>query len=118
MESLYTVLVIAALFVLAVVYVCIRIASITSGQDLEVVVSLGSPTRPNLKKNIEELESRLARLQELPTEDCEPVRPAATVSHCVHCEAEVGRLRSEVKQTHEALYPHLHSSNYLMNHGN
>ena len=117
MESLYTVLVIAALFVLAVAYVCIHIASITSGQDLEVVETLGSSTRPNLQNTIEELESRLARLQELPTEDCEPALPAAQASHCGHCKAEVGRLRSEAKQTHEALYPHLHSSNYLMNHG-
>ena len=117
MESLYTVLVIACLFLVAIVYVCIRIAAITSGQDIELSETLGSSSTPNLQNTIEELESRLARLKELPAEDCEPVRPAVTASHCIHCEAETGRLRSEAKQTHEALYPHLQSNNYLMNNG-
>ena len=117
MESLYTALVIACFFVLATVYVCIRIAAITSSQDIEISESLGSPTTPNLQNTIEELESRLARLKELPAEDCEPVRPAATASHCIHCEAETGRLRSEAKLTRETLYPHLQTNNYLTNNG-
>ena len=117
MESLYTVLVIACLFVVATVYVCIRIAAITSGQDIELSESLGSSTTPNLQNTIEELESRLARLKELPAEDREPVHPAATASHCIHCEAETGRLRSEAKLTREALYPHLQTNNYLMSNG-
>ena len=81
MESLYTVIIIACLFVVALVYVCIRISAISSGQDFEHSETLRSSSTPNLQNTIEELESRLARLKELPAKDLEPVHPAAKASH-------------------------------------
>ena len=116
MESLYTVIIIACLFVVALVYVCIRISSISSGQEFEQPETLQSSPPPNLKNTIEELESRLAKLKELPAENLELVHSAAK-AHCIHCEAATGRLRAEEKLAREAIYPHLQTSNYLVRDG-
>ena len=67
MESLYTVRIILGLFVLAVAYVCIRVASITTNQDLELEGAPVPSTRPNLLNTIEELETTDYRIYLLRT---------------------------------------------------
>ena len=115
MESLYTIIVIACIFVIALVYVCIRISAISSGQGLEHSETSRPSSTPVIQNTIEELESRLSRLKELPAEDLEIVHPK--VSHCIHCEAVTGRLRAEEKLAREALYPHLQTNNFLVRDG-
>ena len=111
------VIIILALFILAVAYVCIRVASFSANQDLELQEVCEPAARPSLLNKIEELEIRLADLQDLPLEgrNSSSLSQSQSPSHCVHCEAQLGRLRSEAKQTHELLYPHLETSKYHNN---
>ena len=114
MESLYAIIVIACIFIVAVVYVCIRISAISSGQILEHSASWPNST-PVVRNTIQELESRLSKVEELPTVDSEAVHP--NHSHCVQCEAIAGRIRAEEKLAKEAIYPHLGANNFLVRDG-
>ena len=115
MESLYTIIVIACIFAIALVYVCIRISAISTGQDLERSEISCPNSTPVVQNTIEELENRLSKLKELPAEDSETVHP--NHSHCVQCEAVAGRIRAEEKLAREALYPHLQANNFLVRDG-
>ena len=115
MESLYTIIVIACIFAIALVYVCIRIYAISSGQDLEHSETSRSSSTSVVQNTIEELENRLSKLKELPAENPEIVHPK--VSHCIQWEAVTGRLRAEEKLAREALYPHLQANNFLVRDG-
>ena len=114
MESLYAIIIITCIFLVAVVYVCIRISYISSGQILEHSASWPNST-PVVRNTIQELESRLSKVEELPTVDSEAVLP--NHSHCVQCEAIAGRIRAEEKLAKEAIYPHLGANNFLVRDG-
>ena len=114
MESLYAIAVITCIFLVAVIYTCIRISYISSGQILENSVTLPNST-PVVRSTIQELERRLSKVEELPTVDSETTLPNHT--HCDGCKAFAGRIRAEEKLANQAIYPHLGANNFLVKNG-
>ena len=114
MDSLYAISVITCIFLIALIYTCIRISYITSGQFLENSVTLSNTTP--VASTIQELERRLSKVEELPTEDSETALPNHT--HCDGCKAFAGRIRAEEKLANQAaIYPHLGANNFLVKNG-
>ena len=114
MYSLYAISVITFIFLIAVIYTCVRISYITSGHFLENSVTLSNSTP--VASTIQDLERRLSKVEEPTTEVSETALPSHT--HCDGCKAFAGRIRAEEKLASQAaIYPHLGENNFLVKNG-
>ena len=114
MDSLYTISIISCIFLIAVVYTCVRISYISSGHFIENSVTLTNSTP--VASTLQDLERRLSKIEEPTTEVSEPALPSHT--NCDGCKAFAGRIRAEERLASQAaIYPHLGENNFLVKHG-
>ena len=113
MESLVTVIIICFIFLVAVIFTCVRISYISTGYYIENSVTLAKPTP--VANSLQDLERRLARIEEPLTE----VSETATLSNtCDGCKEFAGKIRAEERLARQAaLYPHLGENNFLVKDG-
>ena len=114
MESLVTIVIISCIFLIAVIYTCVRISYISSGYFIENTVTLTNPTP--VANTLHDLERRLSKIEEPTTEVSETALPSHT--NCDGCKEFAGRIRAEERLASQAaMYPHLGENNFLVKNG-
>ena len=113
MESLVTIVIICCIFLVAVIFTCVRISYISTGYYIENSVTLSKSTP--VDNTLHDLERRLSRIEEPSAEVSETALLSNT---CDRCKEFVGKTRAEARlATQAALYPHLGENNFLVKDG-